>query len=137
HSARLLSQIATILGNTEDATSYQHLSEQTARAWRAAYVRRGGARIADDHQDDYVRGLAFDLLESEQRPAAADRLVELITANGDHLATGFLSTPLLLHTLVDAGHSDIAYRALMQQSSPSWLAQIAKDATTIWETWEG
>lgn len=137
HSAGLLAQMATIVGEREDATRYQQLAENVATAWRAAFVRAGGSRIGEDKQDDYVRGLAFDLLLPEQRPAAVARLVELITAAGDHLGTGFLSTPMLLPTLVTAGHADVAYGLLMQMTVPSWLGQIERGATTIWETWEG
>lgn len=137
HSARLLSQMATILGKEEESARYERLSENAAAAWRAAFVRAEGGRIGEDKQDDYVRGLAFNLLLPEQRPAAVARLVELITAAGNHLGTGFLSTPMLLSTLVEAGHADLAYSILMQTTVPSWLGQIDKGATTIWETWEG
>ncbi|MGW0704472.1 family 78 glycoside hydrolase catalytic domain [Streptomyces sp. NPDC002643] len=137
HSAGLLSQIATVLDRTEDAAGYRQLANSAAEAWRAAFVRDGGGRIADDKQDDYVRGLAFGLLEPPQRPAAAARLVELIEENGFHLGTGFLSTPMLLGSLVEAGHPDIAYRVLLQTTTPSWLSQVELGATTTWETWEG
>jgi alpha-L-rhamnosidase len=137
HSARLLSRIATALGKTADATTYRHLADHAGQAWRAAFVRDGGQRIADDKQDDYVRGLAFGLLLPDQRPAAAARLTELIEQAGFHLGTGFLSTPMLLGSLVEAGHPDIAYRILTQTTPPSWLGQLDRDATTTWETWEG
>ncbi|MFF5965129.1 family 78 glycoside hydrolase catalytic domain [Streptomyces collinus] len=137
HSCGLLTRIAGVLDRQEDAEHYEDLHHKAARAWRAAFVRRGGARIGEDKQDDYVRALAFGLLPDEQRPAAAARLVELIEEAGDHLGTGFLSTPMLLPTLVDAGRADVALRLLFQTSSPSWLAQIEQGATTIWEQWEG
>ncbi|MEU8240968.1 family 78 glycoside hydrolase catalytic domain [Actinoplanes missouriensis] len=137
HSARLLSDIAKVLGHSEDAARYRALSENATRAWQAAFVTAGGARIGDDKQDDYVRGLAFDLLTPEQRRPAADRLVELVEQAGVHLGTGFLSTPMLLDALVDSGHDDVAYRLLLQTSAPSWLGQVERGATTVWETWEG
>lgn len=137
HSAGLLAQMATIVGEKEESARYQQLAKNVANAWRSAFVRAGGSRIGEDKQDDYVRGLAFNLLLPEQRPAAVARLVELIKAAGDHLGTGFLSTPMLLPTLVKAGHADVAYRLLTQTTVPSWLGQIDRGATTIWETWEG
>lgn len=137
HSAQLLSRIATVLGKTQDAATYRKLADSTARAWRAAFVTDAGRRIADDKQDDYVRGLAFGLLTPDQRPGAAARLVELIEAAGFHLGTGFLSTPMLLSALVETGYPETAYRVLMQTSTPSWLGQIERGATTMWETWEG
>ncbi|WP_087485795.1 family 78 glycoside hydrolase catalytic domain [Brachybacterium massiliense] len=137
HSSRLLSQIAGVLGRSEDEARYGRLSTQVEHAWHAAFVRQGGARIGEDKQDDYVRALAFDLLREHERPAAIARLVELIEGAGDHLGTGFLSTPLLLPALADAGRADLAHRVLFQTTSPSWLAQVAQGATTIWEEWEG
>ncbi|MCU1645020.1 MAG: alpha-L-rhamnosidase [Nocardia sp.] len=138
HSASLLTRIAETLEEPSEAIHYGELADHARSAWQAAFVRDGGARIGGDLQDDYVRALAFDLLDDpDQRTRATHRLVELITAADFHLGTGFLSTPMLLSTLTDAGHSELAYRLLLQNTPPSWLAQIARGATTIWETWEG
>jgi len=136
-SAKLLSQIAEVLDRPADATRYRTLADNAARTWRAAFVTANGARIDNDRQDDYVRGLAFDLLLPEQRPAAGARLAELVEQADYHLGTGFLSTPMLLGTLADSGNADIAFRVLMQTSAPSWLDQVERGATTTWETWEG
>jgi len=136
HSARTLARAAEVLGELEDAARFNTLAERIREAWRFAFVRPDG-RVASDRQDDYVRALAFDLLEPSQRPAAVARLVELVEQAGDHLTTGFLSTPMLLPQLVEGGRSDVAVRLLMQTSNPSWLHQVEAGATTTWETWEG
>jgi len=137
HSTHLLARIASVLGEEADRVEYERLATNAAEAWRAAFVREGGARIGDDKQDDYVRAIAFDLLLPSQRKTAAGRLVELIEAAEYHLGTGFLSTPMLLPVLVEAGHSAVAYRVLFQDTAPSWLAQVEGGATTIWENWVG
>lgn len=136
-SAELLSRITEVLQHGDDADRYRRLSANATRAWQAAFVTEGGARIGDDKQDDYVRALAFDLLTPEQRPLAAARLIALVEQADFHLGTGFLSTPMLLDTLVDAGHEDVAYRVLLRTTAPSWLDQVERGATTTWETWEG
>lgn len=135
-SAEVLAKIADVLDRTEEAHHYRCLAGRVREAWRAAYVNADG-RIGDDKQDDYVRALAFDLLLPEQRDAAFARLVALIVKADHHLGTGFLSTPMLLPTLVAHGRPDLAFRILLQTSSPSWLHQIERGATTPWETWEG
>ncbi|KQR39333.1 alpha-L-rhamnosidase [Microbacterium sp. Leaf159] len=137
HSARLLSEMAGVLGRDEDHERFALLARRATEAYNAAFVRRGGSRIGADRQDDYVRALAFDLLAPESKPGAVSRLVELIEDKGGHLDTGFLSTALLLPVLSDNGHEDIAWKVLLNPTSPSWLAQIERGATTIWETWEG
>jgi len=73
----------------------------------------------------------------ELRPRTARRLVELIREAGTHLGTGFLATPLLLPVLADAGHLDVAYDVLLQDTPPSWLTMVDRGATTVWEAWEG
>lgn len=68
---------------------------------------------------------------------SAERLVELIRGADTHLGTGFLSTPDLLPTLVEAGHGDLAYELLLRRTSPSWMGMLDRGATTIWEEWDG
>lgn len=136
-SSGTLSQMAAVLGDAAAASRWGEVSTNARAAWRAAFVTEGGSRIAHDRQDDYVRALQFDLLLPEQRPAAAARLAELVAEAGDHLATGFLSTPLLLQALSENGYADAAYRVLLQETAPSWLGQLNRGATTWWETWEG
>lgn len=136
HSARTLSAAAAALGRDDDAAHYRQLADSTRAAWRATFLGPDGV-IGTDRQDDYVRALAFNLLEEHERPAAVARLVGLIEQAGDHLGTGFLSTPMLLPALVDGGRPDVAWRLLLQTSSPSWLHQVERGATTTWETWEG
>lgn len=135
-SSQVLADVSDVLGREDDARRYSELAGHVRQAWQAAFVHADGT-IGTDRQDDYVRALAFDLLPVARRQAAVDRLVELIEDAGDHLATGFLSTPLLLPVLTDNGRGDVAFRLLLQESAPSWLGQIAQGATTIWETWEG
>ena len=83
-----------------------------------------------------VLALAFDFFPEPLRAAAVERLVELIGAAGDHLDTGFLSVPYLLDVLVDGGRADVARRLLWQRTTPSWLYEVDRGATTIWEQWD-
>lgn len=136
HSTAILARAAEVLGRDRDAARYRTLAADVAAAWRARFVHADGT-VALDRQDDYVRALAFDLVLPEQRARTAERLVELIRAQGDHLSTGFLSTPMLLQVLADAGRAEVALELLFQDTAPSWLYQVERGATTVWETWEG
>lgn len=44
---------------------------------------------------------------------------------------------LVLEVLTRNGRSDLAYALLLQDTAPSWLYQVHRGATTVWETWEG
>ncbi len=135
HSAALLAGVAARLGRAEDAARYGELRDRVREAFVAQFVRPDG-RMVPDRQASYVRALAFDLLPASLRPPAARRLVELIRAAGTHLGTGFLSTVFLLPVLADAGYLDVAYEVLLRDTVPSWLYEVRRGATTIWETWD-
>ena len=134
-SASLMSGIAEILGKTEDAEKYAGLAENIRNAYRFTCTKDG--KIVSDRQCDYVRPIAFGLLDAEEEQQAADDLNALVIRNGYHLNTGFLSTPDLCRVLSDHGHTDTAYRLLLQEDCPGWLYAVKKGATTIWETWDG
>jgi alpha-L-rhamnosidase len=63
-------------------------------------------------------------------------LAEQVAADGWHIATGFLGTPLICDALTDAGEVAGAYALLLQREHPSWLYPVTMGATTIWERWD-
>ncbi|HET6937474.1 MAG TPA: alpha-L-rhamnosidase C-terminal domain-containing protein [Nocardioides sp.] len=134
-STRHAAAIARVIGEEEAAAHYEELSGNITHAWRTEYVVDG--RVEPHTQANLVRALAFDLVPDDLRQRTADDLVDLVRKDGTHLGTGFLATPYLLPVLADAGHLDVAYDLLLQDSPPSWLAMIDRGATTLWERWEG
>ncbi len=135
HTTRLLAQIAQALGKERDAQSYTKLADNIREAFQREFVTATG-RVLGDTQTSYLLALGFDLLENQQRPAAIERLVELISSRGWHLTTGFLGTPLLCPVLTACGCTDVAYRLLQRTTYPSWLYPILNGATTMWERWD-
>jgi alpha-L-rhamnosidase len=88
-------------------------------------------------QTGYVLALNMNLMPEAMRPLAAQRLVDRIAANEWRLGTGFLGTPYLLEVLSNTGHSDVAYRLLLNTTYPSWGYMVQHGATTMWERWNG
>jgi alpha-L-rhamnosidase len=136
YSAQLLSRIAGVTGQKEDAERYGQLYEDIRRAFNQRFVTAEGLIVAHS-QTAYVLALHFDLLPENLRPAAVEALVQDIERRKMHLSTGFVGTPYLLHVLSRFGRSDIAYQLLHQETYPSWLYPVTQGATTIWERWDG
>ena len=134
-SASLVARIAKILGKQDDAEKYCQIAEGARNAYRYTCTKNG--TIDSKRQAEYVRPIAFGLLDAGESQIAADRLAELVVQNHYHLNTGFLSTPFLCRVLSDYGHTDTAYRLLLQDTAPSWLYPVKHGATTIWESWDG
>ncbi|MFK0120434.1 family 78 glycoside hydrolase catalytic domain [Streptomyces sp. NPDC090994] len=126
---------AAVLGHSALAGRLRAEAAEVRAAFTAEYVGPDG-RLPVDLQGPYVLALAFDMVPAALRPALVGHLVRLITERGDRLDTGFLSVPYLLDVLWEAGHADLARRLLWQDRCPSWLYEVDRGATTVWESWD-
>jgi len=135
HSAELTARTARILGHDDEAAGFEALAREVKEAYLRQYVRADG-RIRPSRQGAYVLALAFDMVPEPMRPRLAGHLADLVRANGCHLDTGFLSTVHLCDVLCRFGHEALAFALLEQETLPSWLYQVRRGATTIWETWD-
>ena len=136
HCARLMQQIATVLGKPQDAAEYAALFEKIRAAYQARFLTPEGL-VASGTQTSCVLTLHFDLAPEALRPVILHALVRSIEKNGNKLATGFVGTSYLPHVLSRGGRLDVAYRLLHQKRWPSWLYAVTQGATTIWERWDG
>ena len=134
YDASLMQRIALALGRKADAKSYQVLFDNISAAFHSKYVKPDGT-VGTGSQTSYVLALHMHLLSEKERTVASDKLVADIQAHDWHLTTGFLGTPYLLLELSASGHSDAAYRLLLQNTFPSWRYMIEHGATTMWERW--
>ena len=132
-SARIVADAAAVLGR--DGSAYSRLAERAAERFRAEFVTPAG-RVAFPAQTAYALALQFDLLEPGQREHAQQLLTDQVAADGWHIATGFLGTPLVTDALADASEIASAYELLLQRENPSWLYPVTMGATTIWERWD-
>lgn len=136
YSTSLVKKTAKILGQAEDYAYYQDLERAIIEALLNEFVTPNG-RLAVPTQTGQILALMFNLIEGKGKDRAVEKLSELLKESDDHLTTGFVGTPYLNHVLTENGMNDTAYRLLFQKDYPSWLYQVTKGATTIWEHWDG
>ena len=131
HSARLLARAERILGDANSAAEYEALAD---RVGTATFERWGEEAILT--QSGAAISLEFALAPEERRSEIADGLAENVRRENGRIATGFLGTPLVLSALSRHGHLDEAYLMLLRREAPSWLYQVDRGATTVWERWD-
>ncbi len=134
YDAYLMSRVAEALGNVSDKEYYDKMFVDISKAWRNAYVSEDGT-VKGDTQCCYLLALKMKLVEEKDVKVTAEHLVRTIARKSYHLSTGFVGVSYLLPVLCDCGHSDIAYRLLLNDTYPSWGYSIKNGATTIWERW--
>jgi alpha-L-rhamnosidase len=131
HSARLVARAATVLGDVEQAGAYAALGDEVAaRTWlrwrEHVLTTQTGCAVA----------LELGIAPAEAEPAVGTALAGLVRDAGGRIATGFLGTPLVLPALTRTGHLAEAYLMLLRHELPSWLYQVDRGATTVWERWD-
>ena len=135
HVTDLTARMAAELGRTEAAARDQVLFTRIKAAFAREYIAADG-RLASDEQTAYLLALGFDLVPPDGRAKTIAHLVRTFTEKGDHLATGFLGTPLVAPVLTAVGRPDLAYKVVLQETYPGWLFSVKNGATTIWERWD-
>ena len=133
-SAKMIGKVAEILGKKDDAAYYQQLYEKIRKAFIEEYVHEDGTLDAD-FQGIYVIALKNGLVPEKTRQKMVDHLCDLIKKNNGCLDTGFLSILFLMDVLCENGRRDVAYQLMFQTKCPSWLYEVEKGATTMWESW--
>jgi alpha-L-rhamnosidase len=135
HSTYLMARISKVLGKEAEAKNYDELNRKVRDAFYKEYVGADG-KLPLHLQGAYVLALAFDMVPEDKRGALVAQLLDLIKANEGKLDTGFLSVPFLMDVLCDSGHIDVARELLFQSGCPSWIYEVEKGATTMWEAWQ-
>ncbi|QHQ60333.1 family 78 glycoside hydrolase catalytic domain [Anaerocolumna sedimenticola] len=136
YSTGLFARMANYIGNTKDYETYRALFEQIKKAFQEHFFDEDGNMTANT-QTAHVVALYFNLVPEKYRQKTAEALVRLVEKENGHLVTGFVGTPYICHALSQNGHIKEAYDLLLKDDFPSWLYQVKKGATTVWEHWDG
>ena len=136
YSTGLFAKIALILQREEDAREYEALYGEIVKKFQSTFFESDGSMTAMT-QTAHILALHFNLVPEAYRQKTAEQLVTLLEKEGGHLVTGFVGTPYFLHALSGNGYADKAYELLLKEDFPSWLYQVKRGATTIWEHWDG
>ncbi len=133
--ARLVSELATILGRDDDARRYAALATDIQKAFvdelcdgKVGIVENGG-------QAAQATALYHDLLPARYRPAVFKRLLSQLQLRDWKLSTGIFGTNYVLAVLTRMGRNDLACRIVTDTRFPGWGFMLERGATTLWEHW--
>ncbi len=138
HILRLMSQYAVLAGKPGDAARYTALAERMKAAFNKRFFDDAAARYDNGTQTSSLLPLSFGLAPQRRRDAVFAALVAKIEGQSkSHVGVGLIGVQHLMHVLSDHGRPDLALRIATQPDYPSWGYMANKDATTIWELWNG
>ena len=135
YSSKLLSEMAAVIGKTDEAAYYAAQAEKIAAAFQQKYWSADTLNYEGGTQTANLLPLAFGITPPELKNRVVQNIVDDVKAHDVHPTTGFLGTGYILPMLSHHGHHDLAYQMINQTDYPSWGYMVEKGATSIWELW--
>ena len=135
HDARLMSQIATLLGKQEDSEKYAQLAEEIRAAWLREF-RNDDGTYATGSQCSNAMALEMGLAEPADREKVLAALVDDIRKNGNATTAGDIGYRFVLQALADGGQSQLIYEMINQDERPGYGYQLKQGATSLAEAWD-
>lgn len=136
YSVWLFIKMARVIEEDRDVQTYNEIYKTVVQNFQEKYFLSDG-QMSVQTQTAHVLALGFGLVPRKYKKKTIDNLICLLKKYNMHLSTGFLGTPLLMHVLSENGYVSEAYELLLKKDFPSWLYQIERGATTVWEHWDG
>lgn len=136
----LLSKIAAILGEKEDAVKYAALADTIKDALNKKFFNPVTNLYGSDstYQTYQLLVLASDLIPEGHREKVLLTLKDnIVNINQGHLNTGIIGVKYMWPVLTHDRLADIAHTILTQTTFPSFGYWIKKGATTLREAWDG
>jgi alpha-L-rhamnosidase len=133
----LLSKMATVLGNSADATNYSQLAAQIKDAFNQEFFDPKTGHYSTGSQTANALPLFLNMEPPGSRGGVERSLTNnILYTQNTHVTTGFIGLRYLLPVLTELGHGDLAYDLTMQTTYPSWGYMLSRGATTLWEIWQ-
>lgn len=136
HVTEVFSRLCRALGKQTLATKYAEDAVRLKSCFQHAYISPKG-NLMSNSQTGIALAIQYGLYSTpEQMKVAAASLSKLVRSGRFHISTGFAGTPAITHALTSVGHTQLAYRMLLENTCPSWMYPVTMGATTIWERWD-
>ena len=136
YSTGLFAKTAAVLGEKDAEAEYRRLYNRIVKKFQETFFD-GDGRLTAQTQTAHIVSLYFGLTPKPYLRQTVEGLKRLLAKENGHLVTGFVGTPYFCHALSRNGCVGEAYSLLLKEDFPSWLYQVKKGATTIWEHWDG
>ena len=135
--ARIVSEVAQILGEREDERAFAALAGKIADDFNAVYLDTAAGRYWEGRQGSDAIPLAFGMVPEEHLSAVASDLLRHTEELDYHFDTGIIGTPCTLDALTLLGRADEAYRLLSARGYPGYDYLLDPANSTLWEYWDG
>ncbi|MCC5932351.1 MAG: family 78 glycoside hydrolase catalytic domain [Cyclobacteriaceae bacterium] len=136
--SNMLANMASLLGNKEDAVLYTELAQAIKNAFNQTYYDKEKGMYDHGVQTPMALALHFDLVEDDQKEKVVNGLLKAIEDKGGHIDAGVVGTKAVLNVLMKYGKSEVLYALADKRDFPGWGYWIdVLGANTMYQNWDG
>ncbi len=133
---KILSRLADICGNEQDAAKYGRMAEESAAVLNEKFYDRKNNCYENGSQTANAIAVSFGFAEEETIPGLVRQINDDVIAENYHLTCGNQGYKHVLYVLAENGCSDTVIKVLTNKEYPGWGYMAECGATTVWERWE-
>ncbi len=139
YNTRLMSKIAGLTGNEQDAKYFTALGDTIKTAFNNKFFNAETGLYGTDetYQTYQLLALVGDMVPEGYREKVFDTVVDDIKSRNGHLNTGIIGTKYLWPILSEGDQGELAYQVATQTTYPSYGYWLKNHATTLFEEWDG
>ena len=134
--ARIVSQAANVLGNSDDSKRYAKLAERIKHAMNERWLNEDKCHYATGSQTANLFPLVLGIVPRACEEGLLKNIAtDIMEAHEGHLHTGNIGTTSMVEALVAHGLGDVMYEVATATTYPGWGHMVEEGATTLWEAW--
>ncbi len=130
-----MSNIANLLGKTEDARRFQILADEIRTSFNEKFYDTHHHLYATGSQTANAIPLVMGLCDPTNRAGVLDAIVDDVRKRGNAITAGDVGYRYLLRALAEGGRSDVIFDMNNQSEKPGYGYQLKMGATSLTEAW--
>jgi hypothetical protein len=135
YDAKMISQIAVVLGKVADGPIYEAKAEQVRQRYNREFYHADKGSYATGSQCSNAMALVMDIVEPENRAKVFDALVKDIEQRDYANTAGDVGYRYVLLALMQGGRSDIIFRMINRDDKPGYGWMLKQGETALTEAW--
>ncbi len=135
YDAKLMAEMARLIGENADSDRYAKLAEDIKRAYNKRFLNADGTYDRNS-QTANAMTLFMGLADGAQKQRTLDNLIKDIESRNYALTAGDVGFRYLVQALAMNGRHDILYKMNSKYDVPGYGWQLAHGATALTESWQ-
>jgi len=136
YDAVLMSDIAKILGKSDDEKYFRLLADEIRKAFNRKFYHPDTKIYGSGSQTSMAMPLSMGLVPEEDVPLVFNNLLRTIQSDSNQITAGDIGFHFLMDVLIQHGAAELLYAMNLRDDVPGYGYQLKKGATSLTESWQ-